>query len=36
MDLMYIGREQGFVKGEELICLSPYFFGWLQKFDGWL
>ena len=26
---------QGLVKGAEL-CLNPYFFGWLEKWVGWL
>ena len=26
---------QGLVKGTKL-CLNPYFFGWLEKWVGWL
>ena len=33
--LLTIGYDQGLVKGAKL-CLNPYFFGWLEKWVGWL
>ena len=34
-NLNRICDNQGLVKGAEL-CLNPYFFGWLEKWIGWL